>query len=139
MANSEPFAIISGVISQDIQSKGIYIPLDENTTLVCKNYIISRMNSIAQTQCVSKDGYTALKSVGALTFKAKGDVPITNSGELTAIFSELSSRKTSFEITVGNQTFSRMILKEFSAQIDRYGERAVCSVEFVQLSGDENE
>ena len=139
MASSEPFAIISGVISQDIQSKGIYIPLDENTTLVCKNYIISRTNIIVHTQCVSKDGYTALKSVGALTFKAKGDVPITNSGELTAIFSELSSRKTSFEITVGNQTFSRMILKEFSAQIDRYGERASCSVEFVQLSGDENE
>ena len=132
------FNLISGLISQDEQS-GISIPLSASYSLICESYTLSRDNKLVETVCVSQAGYTSLKSTGALTLKAKGEVVLEeNSGFLTTA-AELSKKAEPFVLIIGSQIFLNMILKSLCVKIDGYGKLAVCAVEFVQLSGDSNE
>ncbi len=132
------FTLLSGGVSQD-EAGMILAPLGEGYTLICKSYTLSKTAGISELSCISKRTVTELKSGGHLKIKAKGEVILDSSSGFIEALTELSSKTEPFTLTIGAQSYDRMLLKDFSAQIDGYGRLAVCSVEFVQTSGDEDE
>ena len=127
------YILLTANIDSDINSCGIFMPLSESFTLTCENYTISKSNIISQTSSITQETLCSLSSEGALTITAQGNIAIDNSSDFIAFLSELSSRKTPFTLTIGDDTFENMILKKFSADIEKYKINSKCKLEFIQM------
>lgn len=127
------FTLVSGVITEDSSHRGVNVPLDNTFTLVCKSYELSRGNKIVETSALSKNSFAEFGGAGALTLKTKGEVALSADNDFISAISILSARKVSFTLNVGAKSFPNMIVKSFSAEIDKFGTRAVCSLVFVQV------
>lgn len=127
------YILLTANIESDSLSCGIFIPLSDSFTLTCENYTISKTNVISKTSSFTQETLCSLSSQGALTIIAQGDIAIDNSSDFIAFLSELSSRKTAFSLTIGSDTFENMILKKFSANIEKYKINSKCYLEFIQM------
>ena len=127
------YILLTANIENDTNSSGIFMPLSEQFTLTCENYTISKANLISQTSSFTQETLCSLSSEGALTIKASGNIAIDNSSEFITFLSELSSRKTPFTLVVGNDNFENIILKKFSADIEKYKINSKCKLEFIQM------
>lgn len=127
------YILLTANIDNDIDSSGIFMPLSDTYTLNCENYTISKSNIISQTSSFTQETLCSLSSEGALTIKAQGNIYIDDSCDFIIFLTELSSRKTPFTLTIGNNSFENMILKNFSANIEKYSINSECKLEFIQL------
>lgn len=134
MANTKTsYILLTANIESDASSCGIFMPLSDAYTLTCENYTISKANLVSQTSSITQEALCSLLSEGTLTITATGNFTIDNSSEFITFLSELSSRKTPFSLIVGNDTFENMILKKFSANIEKYNTNSKCKLEFIQM------
>ena len=127
------FTLVSGVIAEDSENRAVNVLLDDNFTLVCKSYELSRGNKIVETSALSKNSFAEFGGAGTLTLKTKGEVALSADTDFISAISTLSARKNPFTLNVGAKIFTDMLMKSFSAEIDKFGTRAVCSLVFVQV------
>jgi len=127
------FTIISGVLSEDIDHKTINVPISDNYTLLCRSYELSRGNKVVEVPAISKNSVIELSGIGALNLKTSGEVILTENVDFIATINEISSRKNPFTINIAGQSYENMLLKSYTAEIDKFGTRAVCSLVFVQI------
>jgi len=127
------FAIVSGVICEDLQNNSVNITLDDNYTLVCESYEISRGNKIVEVNALSRNSTVLFGGVGAFYIKATGEVFLNDGSDFIAVINEISSRKEPFTLNISGRSFENILLKSYSAEIDKFGTRAVCSLVFVEI------
>ena len=128
------FMLLSGVITEDIENGSVNIPLDDNYTLICKEYEILQDNKIIQTFPLSKLTSVSLEGIGAFSIKTKGEVQLVENQNFIDLLKEICSRTTPFTLNIGSQSFSNIIMNKYRAKIDSYGVTASCELVFTQLS-----
>lgn len=133
---NQNFILLSGIITEDISHDSVNIPLDNNFTLICNNYQVLKENKITEVFSVSKNTFVSLEGIGALCIKAKGEITLSEQNNFISFLNEISSRKASFTLNIGNQSFPNIILKSYNAIIDSFGITAECNLIFVQISGE---
>jgi len=129
----QDFVLLSGVLSEDTDHNTINLPLSDNYTLLCNSYELSRGNKIVEVPTLSKNSIIELAGIGALTITTKGDVLLSENVSFISTINEISSRKVAFTLNIGTQSFENMLLKSYTAEIDRFGTRADCTLVFVQI------
>lgn len=131
MDSTQEIIFLSGVIEQDSNS-GVNIPVGNSYTLKCKSYEISRENKISQYFPLSNVPGLSLNGSNALTIKAKGKITL-GSNNIIETLNNICENITPFTLNIGAQSFSDVILKSYSAQIDGYGVTAECLLVFVKV------
>ena len=126
------FILLSASVPEDTTKAAILLPLNENYTLSCSSYKISRKNVLSYVATFSKQTLCDISSYGKLSIKATGNISFENASDFLSSLNEISERKEPFNLTLGGITYSNMLLKEYTASIDKYEKTAVASVEFCE-------
>lgn len=126
------FALISGVISEDSEHNFVNVPIDDSYTLLCDSYEVSRNNKAVEIPTVCDGNFVCINQ-NAMTITTKGNVNIVDNIDFIDTFNEASKRAEPFNLTIGDITFSNMLLKSFSAKIDKYGINASCTLIFIEI------
>lgn len=133
MDNISGFTVLSGILSEDTEHNVINVPLQDNFTLVCKNYEVSRENKVVEIPVISKKPSVTLGGVNALTLNASGEVILKEDVSFITTLNKMTERTTPFILNISGQKYENMFLKSYNIEIDKYGTRALCKLIFIQI------
>lgn len=126
--------LFSANIKEDYLSKGINIPLDNTYKLTCNKFTVSKANDFSQTKTIQNTLFTKFSCDGVLTIKATGSIPYQSKKDFIDFINSVSKRKEPFDLIIDTDTYTNMLLKDFSMQIDKYRCNSICLLTFIEVS-----
>ncbi len=125
----ENVIFVSG-ICEDEQT--LLYQIDEGIAIECKSFNVVFENKISQFCTIDGGVKNSLLSSQPMRIKIKGTISLENNNALAGIRA-LAQKVVPFDLNIGGQNFSNVLLLKSTCKIDSFGVSAECELEFEEI------